>query len=158
MKHIHVTGEEPEELDLRIARYQHQFAPYRADPILLLALCIWREARGEPYAAKLGVAWVVRNRCTLAPQEGFKHTLVDNILKPFAFSSFNTGDPNSIKFPEDGDLNWLDSIVAAESLEADPTMGACFYYSPPLTSAPMAWGKVTHSATLGVLQFYRLSH
>ena len=29
---------------------------FAADPLRLLALCIWREARGEDYAAKRGVA------------------------------------------------------------------------------------------------------
>src|SRR5579872_4813595 len=92
--------------------------PYASDPLQLLALCIWREARGECPEAKLGVAWTIRNRCAMAPAQGFKHDIAGNILKPWAFSSFMEGDPNAVKYPQETDLSWHDSMLAAES--ADP--------------------------------------
>jgi len=131
--------------------------PYASDETLLLALCIWREARGEDMAAKLGVAWTVRNRCALAPREGWHQSIRANVLKPFAFSSFNAGDPNAAKYPRPDDTSWWDSVAAAESVEADPTMGGVFYYSAPITEVPRQWGAVVHSATIGGLQFYRLA-
>lgn len=130
---------------------------YLDDPTLLLALCIWREARGEPLAAKLGVAWTVRNRCAVAPREGFRRDIAANVLKPWAFSSFMAGDPNSAKYPEANDFSWLQSLAAAKSAEPDPTGGAVFYYSKPLTAPPKAWGNVQHAADIGGLHFYRLS-
>lgn len=72
-------------------------APYDSGD-MLAALCVWREARGESIAAKLGVVWVLRNRCEMAPAQGFKRDMAGNILKPWAFSSFNADDPNSLKF------------------------------------------------------------
>ena len=87
---------------------------YASDETLLLALCIWREARGETPAAKLGVAWTVRKRCAMAPAQGFKKDVAGNILRPWAFSSFMAGDPNASKYPQDGDPSWKDSIAAAE--------------------------------------------
>jgi hypothetical protein len=57
---------------------------------MLTALCVWREARGVAYPGKLGVVWVLRNRCAMAPAQGFKPDMAGNILKPWAFSSFNS--------------------------------------------------------------------
>lgn len=131
--------------------------PYLSDPVQLLALCIWREARGESAAAKLGVAWTIRNRCALAPAQGFKHDVAGNILHPWAFSSFMEGDPNSTKYPAADDQCWLDSLSVARSIDTDPTLGAVFYFSPPLTAPPKAWGAVIHSATIGGLNFYRVA-
>lgn len=131
--------------------------PYLSDPVKLLALCVWREARGECMAAKIGVVDVILNRCTLHPQQGFGADIASNVLHPGAFSSFNEGDPNSIKYPRDTDPSWLDSLHAAAITSADTTGGAVFYYSPPLTTPPHAWGKVQHTATIGTLQFYRVA-
>lgn len=129
--------------------------PYASDPTQLLALCIWREARGEPHAAKLGVAWTIKNRCLVAPAQGFRFDIPHNVLKPGAFSSFLQGDPNSARYPESSDPSWIDSLKAAESVEADPTGGAVFYFSRPLTEPPHDWGEVTGTATIGGLHFYR---
>ena len=134
--------------------------PYASDPSLLLALCIWREARGEPLSSKIGVAWTIWNRCVMAPAQGFKHDVAGNILKPWAFSSFSEGDPNSVKYPTAHDPSWIESQQAAATVEADPTMGAVFYYSAPLTEPPKAWGvlgkDIEHAADIGGLHFYRI--
>lgn len=138
--------------------------PYDSDPAQLLALCIWREARGESIAAKYGVAWVIMNRCKMAPAQGFKHDVPGNILHPWAFSSFMEGDVNATKYPEPTDPSWQDSLTVAESVTRteDPTNDAVFYFSLPLTSPPLkkdgtcAWGNVEHAASIGGLQFYRI--
>jgi spore germination cell wall hydrolase CwlJ-like protein len=133
--------------------------PYKSSELMLLALCIWREARGESIEAKRGVASVIRNRCALAPAQGFKSTASANILKPWAFSSFMQGDPNAVKYPAEADPSWHDSLAAAgiDGKSPDLSCGAVFYYSKPLTCAPHAWGQVYHSATIGGLEFYRLT-
>lgn len=131
--------------------------PYASDQLLLTALCIWREARGESPLAKLGVAWTLRNRCAMAPLEGFRKTLTDNILHPGAFSSFSEGDPNATKYPLMSDPSWAESLLAAHAGEADPTLGSVFYFSPPLTQPPSAWGDVEHAADIGRLHFYRIA-
>lgn len=128
-------------------------APYDTDPVLLTALCVWREARGESYEAKLGVVWVLRNRCRMAPAQGFAHDMAGNVLKPFAFSSFNSNDPNSSLYPAVHDSIWQDCIRAAQSDEADPTGGAVFYYSHPLTEAPKGWGDTIQTAKIDGLTF-----
>lgn len=133
---------------------------YLNDPTKLLALCIWREARGEGYQGKLGVAWTVKNRCLVSPREGFAKDIKGNVLKPWAFSSFMEGDPNSVKYPKENDPYWLDSLKAAADPAADPTSKAVFYYSSPLTAPPPAWGEVgkhiSPTVKIGDLNFYRL--
>ena len=107
--------------------------------------------------AKLGVVWTIKNRCSMAPAQGFQLSTTDNILHPGAFSSFNQGDPNSVKYPNPGDPGWRDSLAAAQSDSADPTVGRVFYYSAPLSAPPRAWGKVEHGADIGGLHFYRIA-
>lgn len=130
---------------------------YQSDPDLMLALCIWREARNQTWNAKLGVAHVVRNRCKLAPAQGFQISIIGNILKPYAFSSFNANDVNSKKWPEPDDPSWIQSLRVARSTEDDPTKGAVFYFSKPLTEPPHAWGKVEHCIDIDDLHFYKLA-
>jgi hypothetical protein len=43
--------------------------------------------------------------------------------------------------------------MAAESNEPDPTGGAVFYFSRPLTEEPKAWGDVIRTADIGNLHF-----
>lgn len=131
-------------------------APYDKDP-LLTALCVWREARGEPYTAKLGVVWTLRNRCAMAPAQGFKGTMAENVLKPWAFSSFNANDPNSLKYPVETSPSWQDCIRAVADESPDPTGGAVFYYSLPLISAPKAWGNIVVTAVIHGLTFCGLA-
>lgn len=136
--------------------------PYASDPTLLLALCIWREARGESHDAKVGVASVVMNRCVMAPAQGFKRSVTGNILHPWAFSSFMEGDPNAVKYPASGDSSWTDSQLVAQNemrnLSTDPTDGAIFYHSnaealPP----PKDWGNVTFTGTIDHLHFFKIA-
>lgn len=124
---------------------------------LLAALCVWREARGESQEAKNGVVWVLRNRNAMSPREGFKPTMDEEILRKWQFSSFNPDDPNSEKYPVEGDPSWTESLRAVQSDLPDETGGAVFYFSRPLLTAPKAWGNVEVSAVIGHLTFCRLS-
>lgn len=135
----------------------HPPEPYASDPTQLLALCVWREARGECIEAKLGVVWTVLNRCHTRGQ-GFQPDIAGNVLKPGAFSSFIDGDPNATKYPCPDDPSWHDSLQVAQAAGiSDPTRGAVFYFSPPVTIPPFAWGRVELSAEIGRLKFYRIA-
>ena len=121
----------------------------------LLALCCWREARGEGNLGKRGVAHVIANRA--ADPKWWGHDMRSVILKPFQFSSFNANDPNSTKWPLDDEADWLDCLEAAQKVLAggdpDPSEGATYYFSPPLLVAPHAWGPVEVTAKIGRLTF-----
>jgi spore germination cell wall hydrolase CwlJ-like protein len=133
--------------------------PEFSSDTVLLSLCVWREARGECYEAKLGVVWTVRNRMAIAPREGFAHDIRGNVLKPWAFSSFMAGDPNALKYPPETARSWKESQRAvSEGMKSDqdPTCGAVFYFSDPIKSPPQSWGKVQISAVIGGLTFCKI--
>jgi spore germination cell wall hydrolase CwlJ-like protein len=122
----------------------------------ILALCCWREARGEGLLGKRAVACVVRNR--INADSFFGHDWHSVILKPYAFSSFNANDPNSDKWPEDSDQSFEDCCDVAQMVidgAEDVTNGALYYYSPPLTAPPHAWGNVIAAASIGHLSLWK---
>lgn len=126
------------------------------DDAHLLALCIYREARGESFLGKRGVACVVRNRVAARSYFGADYARV--ILKPYQFSSFNANDPNSGVWPIDGEPVWMECLVEANNVLGgidDVSNGALFYFSPPLTAPPHAWGPVVATAHIGNLNFYK---
>lgn len=132
-------------------------APYDSGS-LLTALCVWREARSEIHLAKVGVVWVLMNRARMSPAQGFARTIAAEILRPWQFSSFNEGDPNCDLYPDENDPSWQDSLDAAEAPGlVDPTNGAVFYFSRPLTEPPTAWGDTIVTARIGHLTFCGLA-
>lgn len=125
---------------------------------LLVALCVWREARGCSFDAKRGVVWVLLNRRRMAPAQGFQSTMDGNVLKPWAFSSFAENDPNSTKYPAvESDPSWDECVRAVAEPGEDPTNGACFYYSQPITTPPRAWGNVIITEKIDELTFCAFS-
>lgn len=132
------------------------------DDTHLLALCIWREARGEGMLGRRGVGCVVRNRVNAGWLRNDTYQGV--ILHPYQFSSFNApprthiSDANESLWPLDGDVNWMGCLAEANDVLAgcdDVTNGAMFYYSPPLSAPPKAWGPVVATASIGRLAFWK---
>lgn len=131
---------------------------------ILLALCVWREARGENYIAKTGVAWTIRNRVQKPAWWG--HDWEGVILCPFQFSSFNHNDPNASKMPSWIDHAWQDALdiackVFGETASIpDPTDGATSYFDMSLDSKPPKWatdGSNVKTVDYGRLHFYKLN-
>lgn len=85
----------------------------------LLALCIWREARGESYRGKLLVGATIRNR---VEDKRWPNTYAGVITQRMQFSAFNLGDPNALKFPGDGETAWAESVRAADEILAAATV------------------------------------
>jgi N-acetylmuramoyl-L-alanine amidase len=124
----------------------------------LLSLCVWREARGEGLLGKRGVAHVVKNR---SDQPGWwGQTVKGVILHPEQFSSFNPGDPNSDKWPEDNDPSYSDSLTISEDVlvngDEDITQGATSYYDISIP-IPFWAGSMTLTLAAGRLRFYKLA-
>lgn len=114
------------------------------DPDLYTAaLTVWREARGECYEGKHGVAQVIYNRMT-DPQRRWPRTANDVCKEPLQFSCWNSNDPNHDKYPNNGDTSWNDSCNAVNDVfgkrVADVTDGANCYYErhilPPYWATP----------------------
>lgn len=131
-------------------------APYsELSDLDLLSLCVWREARGEGILAKRGVAHVVLNR--VAQPSWWGSSIQTVILHPFQFTSFNQGDQNSDKWPEEEDPSWTDSATLAENAmngEEDITGGATSYYDISIP-AP-AWSlQLVFTVAIGRFRFFK---
>jgi hypothetical protein len=132
-------------------------------PILLTqdqwmgALCLWREARGCTHESRLGVYWVLLNRVR-DPRRRWPGNLTDVVLEPKQFSSFNVGDPNSVKFPNSTDVAFEACCEIAQSPGvSDPTIGATNYHSIPEGKPLPAWADPAKlTITIGPFKFYRL--
>lgn len=119
----------------------------------MLALCIWREARGESYRGKLLVGATIRNR---VEDQRWPNTYVGVITQRMQFSSFNLGDPNALKFPLEGDAAWSDSLKAADEVlgEAAPLTTANHYHTLSVTPVWSRPDKIV--ATEGSHVFFQL--
>jgi spore germination cell wall hydrolase CwlJ-like protein len=129
--------------------------------MFMMALCVWREARGEVVQAKQAVAWTIKNRAS-NPSWWGGPSVVSVILKPWQFSSFNSKDPNAVKFPSPTDTSWQASLEIAQQVVngtiPDPTSGATSYFDKSLDSSPPTWatdGSMIHLADIGNLHFYK---
>jgi spore germination cell wall hydrolase CwlJ-like protein len=122
-----------------------------------MKLCVWREARGEGLLGKRGVAHVIVNRA--ADPCWWGDDIPSVILKPWQFSSFNVGDPNADKWPEDSDPSFQDCSDVCNAVLAgtdkDITGGATFYNDSSINE-PTDWIKAGYILTLqvGRLSFY----
>ncbi len=98
----------------------------------LLSVCLWREARGQSDEAKRWIVHVILNRAK-SGKKLWPATVPGVILQPWQFSSFNTDDPNSTKFPhpnQPADFKAYESCCkVVENPGTDPTGGAFYYHS-----------------------------
>lgn len=117
-------------VDLNSAQQQGDFYD-----LFLMALCVWREARGQSMEAKRCVAWVIRNRADKPGWWGGP-SIASVVLRPWQFSSFNQHDPNACKLPLPADPSWISSLIAAQEgftkSTVDPSQGATHYYDKSL--------------------------
>ncbi|MBF8305399.1 MAG: cell wall hydrolyses involved in spore germination, partial [Acidobacteria bacterium] len=101
-KRQHETGQRNGRIDAAIPDPQKPIS--EQDPVILLAMCLFGEARGESAAALRAVAQVVLNRTRhphpvfgSRPGAAWEENLRRVILRPGQFSSFHPSDPNYSK-------------------------------------------------------------
>lgn len=129
----------------------------RATLTFMLALCIFREARGETVLGQRAVANVILNR---AKRPGWWGSDVFTVItKAYQFSSFNKGEPNSIVYGAPNDASWHQCFAVAQSaLDGsllDNTIGATFYYDKSLDAMPPVWAsKYKHLCDIGSFRFF----
>lgn len=141
------------------------------DPVVLMAMCIWGEARGCTFEGKVAVGDVIMNRLgkaefdpshSASPLPTEANQIVSVITKPWAFSSLNPTDPNRGKVYDpignEGWDVWISCFAAAVTClspnHKDGTGKAVFYYSLPLDSAPHVWGDVEWTTTKSGLHLF----
>lgn len=83
-----------------------------------LALCVYREARGESQLGKLLVAQTIENRVI---DKRWPDTYIGVITQPLQFSAFNKADPNVTVFPKEDETVWMDCVAVADAVIAAPT-------------------------------------
>lgn len=133
------------------------------DPLTLLAILIWGEARGAGDLAKQAVGCVVRNR--VAYQGRFGRGFIGVCLKPYQFDCFLLNDPNREKLltpvEHEGQAVWDACYAAAQSVYngklTDPTRNAVFYYSPPILAPPRVWGSIQEMLAVDGMHFFRIT-
>ena len=129
------------------------------DNDVLLAMCVFGEARGEPTEGKIAVAHVVANRKKVGGWFGASWSSV--ILKPFQFSCFLRSDPNREKMlnplATDPRKVWEECYAVAVGVMSgvlpDPVQGATHYYSG--MKMPLWASRLTSVAAIGRHKFYK---
>ena len=135
----------------------------------MLALCLWREARGRSREELVAILKVIFNRRN-DPGYRWPRDLVKVILQPKQFSSFNVGDPNATKFPVPPNAgtwaspDWKAWELCMDVVEqhnvnppSDLTFGANHYESfPPGVTLPQWAAPDKMTTTLGPFRFYKL--
>jgi hypothetical protein len=100
--------------------------------VWLCLIAIFREARGQSQAARIGIWWALHNRVGMAP---FRPTLVRCILQPEQVSSFNPGSTDAVfandGIPEDW-AAWQEIEQIPAQVTTDTTGGAVYWESEPL--------------------------
>lgn len=136
---------------------------------VLLALTLWREARGCSDDEKRAIAHVIVNRAT-NPQKRFGKDLVAVLTAPMQFTSIRppwTGVTtlaewqNATTWPASADAAWLTCCQIADEIGnasdgLDPTGGATNYYSEPIPHVPSWADPSKQTAKIGVFHFFKL--
>lgn len=121
----------------------------------MMALCLWREARGEGRDGQIAVGCVIKNRVN-------KHmsSVYTEVVKPWQFSSITaTGDPQLGKYPVLLDTGWGRIQELARALcdgeIQDTTGGATLYYADSIPF-PSTWdkSKLTETVKIGHHTFF----
>lgn len=128
--------------------------------VVLMALVVYREARSESSAARLGVAFAVMNR--VAKPGWWGKTVREVLFKPWQFSSVTAhGNPELLVWPTEqipaDEAAWEDclnqSLAAYQKTKTDPTDGADSYYDISIP-APVWASSETFTVQIGKLRFY----
>ena len=123
--------------------------------LFMLALCIYREARGESALGKAYVAQVIVNR-SKDTKKRWPRTIQGVVCQPLQFSSFNKNDPNVSVYPIEGEASWTECVSAAQrALAASPPLTTANHYHT--TAINPKWADATRIvATEGHHVFYDL--
>ena len=141
-----------------------EYENFRGLPeIVLLALTIYSEARGEPVEGQLAVAHVVFNRVERGGWWG--DTIADVVLSPHQFSGFKKGGfleswlgaiglSGVMRREEYGDCELIAGL-ALEGLTKDPTEGATNFHAVWMEEPPDWALEMERLCQIGEHVFYK---
>jgi spore germination cell wall hydrolase CwlJ-like protein len=131
---------------------------WRMWEISLLALTLWREARGESFEAKVAVAHSIKNRVDRPTWWG--QDWVSVLTKKWQYSSLtDPKDRQLTTWPKSDDASFVECLNVAEGVRGgyfnSPLKGADSYYDDSI--APPSWATPeTFVGTIGRLHFHNL--
>lgn len=134
--------------------------PLRDGDLDLLAKVVWAEARSEPWEGQCAVAWVIINRLNREPGR-FPKTIQGVIKQPYAFSCFNSNDPQCerVKAVNETDPAYLEAMRAVLAVLTgrmpDPTLGSDHYHTAGMRHYPAWASKMPLVKRLGSHLFYK---
>ena len=125
----------------------------------LMALCIWREARGTPKLTMQCIREVLENRAKDSSAR-WPRIIPAVILQHAQFSSFSAGDPNAVKFPLPGSgpdwTAWMNCEVVVTDPPSSVAGGANHYESCEPDKLPSWADPAKITLQLGPFRFYKL--
>jgi len=133
-----------------------------ASDVDVLARTIYGEARSEVDAGRIGVAYTVVNRVSIAQAKGgywWGNTIREVCLKPSQYSCWNRNDPNRAVILAVRPGNQIFDrclVIARQAIDraiANPVRRSAHYYSIRIPAPIWARGK-RHYVQLGVHKFY----
>ena len=127
--------------------------------LIFLALCVWRESRGESAEAQLAVAYSILQRVA---RGGWWGTDVQSVIgKKWQYSSMTApGDPNLIVWPQSNDPSWDACLNVAQAAltcsQPNPAPGADSYFDDSINPPGWAQAPASRVAKIGKLNFWRV--
>jgi spore germination cell wall hydrolase CwlJ-like protein len=117
---------------------------------------IYQEAEGEPFAGKVAVGEVIRNRATR--KYSSDGTVIGTCLRASQFSGWNTNSKNRTRSLQiDSEAQSVQDCVIAweQSRASNLTLGAVLYLNPDLVNPLPSWAQESKLlATIGNHKFY----
>jgi len=136
---------------------------YDQDDAANVALCAWKEARGDGQEAMRAVMHVIANRVGAI---GFPADVHRVVFAKNQFTSMSvSSDPEFNLTPQDGDIQYAYCAMLVEYVlrgeDPDPTCGAHYYYNPRTVTSGWFTRVIVgdpehhpHVATIGKQEFY----
>lgn len=126
--------------------------------VSLLALTIWREARGESFEAKVAVAHSIKNRVDRPSWWG--NDWISVLTKKWQYSSLtDPHDRQLTTWPKSDDAVFVECLNIADGVMCgyfnSPVRGADSYYDKSIAPPPWATPE-TFVGTVGRLHFYNV--
>lgn len=128
------------------------FSPQQLGEIYCMAHAVYHEARGEPIAGQIAVAYVVKNRMK---DKKYPNDACATVYQAKQFTDIKSTNPDVDS--QAWDLAVKNAQKAYFGIVPDPTKGAKYYYAPKKVKTPK-WAKYKQYAiNIGNHKFFNLS-
>jgi N-acetylmuramoyl-L-alanine amidase len=129
----------------RVVEMPQSVVPLKRGDADLLTRVVWAESRSEPFEGQCAIVWVILNRLHREPGR-FPSTVQGIIMQPYAFSCFNTSDPQcaKVKVVDEHDPAFIEAMYAVTSVltgRVSSPVGSADHYFLTSMSKPPAWRK-----------------